>query len=115
MGAVPFDCRKDWPPPELGDGDTLTLSANEYVRDDVTTNRVEGFYSIFKGGMKGVYQHCKEEAFAPLSCRVRFRYSNRVKLGVNDGERAVLAMKGIEGKRLTYRPTIRKISTATGA
>jgi len=34
-----------------------------------------------------------------------FRYSNRVALGVNDGERAVLAMKGIEGKRLTYRPT----------
>ena len=53
-----------------------TMREDEYVRREgdkvVTTNTVEGFYSIFKRGMKGVYQHCKERHLAPLSRRVRF-------------------------------------------
>ena len=51
------------------------------------TNTVEGYYSIFKRGMKGVYQHCSEKHLAPLSCGFDFRYSNRVALGVDDTAR----------------------------
>lgn len=89
--------------------ETVNHSRDEYVRDDVTTNTVEGYYSIFKRGMKGVYQHCSEKHLHRYLAEFDFRYSNRVALGVNDGERAVLAMKGIEGKRLTYRPTNKPI------
>ena len=59
----------------------------EYVRDDVTTNTVEGFYSIFKRGMKGVYQHCGEQHLHRYLSEFDFRYSNRVKLGVDDKQR----------------------------
>jgi transposase-like protein len=69
----------------------------------ITTNTVEGFYSIFKRGMKGVYQHCAEKHLHRYLSEFDFRYSNRVALGVHDGERADLAVKGAAGKRLTYR------------
>jgi transposase-like protein len=85
--------------------ETVKHTAKEYVRDDVHTNSAEGYFSIFKRGMKGVYQHCKEKHLHRYLAEFDFRYNNRIALGVNDGERATLAMKGIEGKRLTYRPT----------
>jgi hypothetical protein len=69
----------------------------------ITTNTVEGYYSIFKRGMKGVYQHCAEKHLHRYLSEFDFRYSNRVALGVNDGERRTLAIKGAAGKRLTYR------------
>ncbi len=77
----------------------------EYGRGDIHTNTVEGYYSIFKRGMKGVYQHCNERHLARYLAEFDFRYSNRAKLGVSDKERADKALKGIEGKRLTYRRT----------
>jgi hypothetical protein len=69
----------------------------------VNTNTVEGYYSIFKRGMKGVYQHCGEKHLHRYLAEFDFRYSNRVKLGVNDVERANRALVGSTGKRLTYR------------
>jgi transposase-like protein len=69
----------------------------------ITTNTVEGYYSIFKRGMKGVYQHCAEKHLHRYLSEFDFRYSNRVALGVDDGERADLAIKNASGKRLTYR------------
>ncbi|WP_157014305.1 IS1595 family transposase [Mesorhizobium xinjiangense] len=82
----------------------------EYSRDgekftaiNVSTNTVEGYYSIFKRGMKGVYQHCAEHHLHRYLAEFDFRYSNRVALGVDDGVRAFLALKGAKGKRLTYR------------
>lgn len=83
--------------------DTVNHAAKEYVREEITTNTVEGYYSIFKQGMKGVYQHCAEKQLHRYLSEFDFRYSNRVALGVNDGERADLAVKGAAGKRLTYR------------
>ena len=81
---------------------------DEYVRREgdklITTNTVEGFYSIFKRGMKGVYQHCSEKHLHRYLAEFDFRYSNRVRLGVDDVERADRTLKGIVGKRLTYRP-----------
>ena len=73
---------------------------DEYVRGDVTTNTVEGFYSVFKRGMKGVYQHCKEKHLHRYLAEFDFRYSNRIALGVDDVARAERALKGVGGKRL---------------
>jgi transposase-like protein len=67
------------------------------------TNTVEGFYSIFKRGMKGIYQHCNERHLPRYLAEFDFRYSYRVKLGFDDAERSTIAIKGIEGKRLTLR------------
>jgi transposase-like protein len=71
----------------------------------ITTNTVEGYFSVFKRGMKGVYQHCAEKHLHRYLSEFDFRYSNRIALGVTDGERADLAVKGAAGKRLTYRQT----------
>lgn len=77
--------------------------AGEYARGDVTTNTVESFFALFKRGMKGTYQHCGEQHLQRYLEEFDFRYSNRVALGVDDTERATRAIKGAEGKRLTYR------------
>jgi transposase-like protein len=69
----------------------------------VNTNTVEGYYSIFKRGMKGVYQHCSEKHLHRYLAEFDFRYSNRSALGIEDRERADILAGGIVGKRLTYR------------
>jgi transposase-like protein len=74
----------------------------EYVRGDITTNTIEGCFSIFKRGMKGVYQHCGEQHLHRYLAEYEFRYSFREANGFNDGMRSVEALKGIVGKRLTY-------------
>ncbi len=68
----------------------------------INTNTIEGYYSIFKRGMKGVYQYCSEKHLHRYVAEFAFRYSNRVKLGVNDIARAESASRGVVGKRLTY-------------
>lgn len=78
-------------------------SAREYVRGDVHTNSAEGYFSIFKRGMRGIYQHCAEKHLHRYLAEYDFRYNARTALGFDDGERAALAVKGAEGKRLTYR------------
>ena len=77
--------------------------AGEYVRGVVHTNTVEGFYSVFKRGMKGTYQHCAEKHLHRYVAEFDFRYNYRIKLGVDDVQRADTALKGVVGKRLTYR------------
>lgn len=69
----------------------------------IHSNTVEGYFSIFKRGMKGVYQHCGEQHLHRYLAEYEFRYNNRAKLGVDDKERGDNALKGIVGKRLTYR------------
>ncbi len=79
---------------------------NQYVKPDGTsTNTIEGFFSIFKRGMRGVYQHCGEKHLHRYLAEFDFRYSNRAKLGVDDELRTERAVCGIIGKRLTYRTT----------
>lgn len=78
-------------------------SRGEYVRGDVHTNSVEGYFGLFKRGMRGVYQHCKEKHLHRYLAEFDFRYNHRVAMGVGDGVRALLAIRGAEGKRLTYR------------
>ena len=79
---------------------------DEYVtasNPEIHTNTVEGYYSIFKRGMKGVYQHCGEKHLHRYLAEFDFRYSNRVALGVDDGAALLAPLKGVVGKRLTYR------------
>jgi transposase-like protein len=88
---------------EFASHETVNHSIKEYARGDVTTNSVEGFFGIFKRGMVGVYQHCSEQHLQRYLDEFTFRYSHRSKLGIEDARRAVLAMQGGEGKRLTWR------------
>jgi len=90
---------------EFASHQTVNHKQEEYVRGDVHTNTAEGFFSIFKRGMHGVYQHCSAKHLHRYLAEFDFRYSNRARLGVDDSERAARAVKGIVGKRLTYRTT----------
>ncbi|MEG6510105.1 IS1595 family transposase [Methyloligella sp. 2.7D] len=85
--------------------DTVNHSAKEYVRGVIHTNTIENVFSVFKRGMRGVYQHCGEAHLFRYLAEFDFRYSNRSGLGIDDKARHLLAVKGIEGKRLTYRGT----------
>jgi hypothetical protein len=97
---------------EFASHDRVNHGLDEYVRYErdadgaefvVHTNTVEGYYSVFKRGMKGTYQHCSEKHLHRYLAEFDFRYNNRSALGVNDLMRAEEAAKGIVGKRLTYR------------
>jgi transposase-like protein len=88
---------------EFAKHEAVNHSQGEYKRGTACTNTVEGFFSIFKRGMVGVYQHCGEQHLQRYLHEFDFRYSNRSKLGVEDSERTTLAIKGADGKRLTYR------------
>lgn len=82
--------------------ETVKHSEDEYVRGDAHTNTIEGFFSILKRGIYGVYQHVSEEHLQRYLSEFDFRYTNREKLGVDDVMRAQLALRGAKGKRLTY-------------
>ena len=87
---------------------SVNHTRGEYVnRQDrsITTNTVEGFYSIFKRGMRGVYQHCSGKHLHRYVAEFDFRYTNRIAVGVDDQARAATALLGVVGKRLTYRTT----------
>jgi hypothetical protein len=84
---------------EFAAHETVNHSAKEYARGDVTTNSVEGFFSILKRGMRGVYQHCAEKNLHRYLAEFDFRYTTRK---ITDMERTVAAVRGGEGKRLTY-------------
>lgn len=83
--------------------ETVNHSEEEWVRGAVHTNTVEGFFSIFKRGMRGIYQHCSEKHMARYLHEFAFRYSYRSALGYEDPERAAIAIKGADGKRLLYQ------------
>ncbi len=86
---------------------TVTHSHGEYVRyedgEAIHTNSAEGYFSVFKRGMRGIYQHCGEKHLHRYLAEYDFRYNHRTALGYNDPERAALAIKNADGKRLTYK------------
>ena len=88
---------------EFAAHETVNHSAYEYVRGDVHSNAVENYFSVFKRGMRGTYQHCSEAHLQRYLHEFDFRYSNRAALKVDDCERTERAIKGAEGKRLQYR------------
>ncbi|TGD95245.1 IS1595 family transposase [Methylobacterium nonmethylotrophicum] len=89
--------------PSFIDHQTTAHGQGEYVRGIVHTNTVEGYFSVFKRGMKGIYQHCGKQHLHRYLAEFDFWYNNRVALGCGDVERAGRALKGIVEKRLTYR------------
>ncbi len=82
---------------------TVHHSRGEYVRGDVHSNTIEGYFSIFKRGMRGIYQHCTKKHLHRYVAEFNFRYSNRAALGYSDCDRADVLLKGVVGKRLTYQ------------
>ncbi len=95
---------------EFAEHSVTTHSKGEYVNltdRTIHTNTIEGAFSIFKRGMKGVYQHCGEQHLHRYLAEFEFRYNTRAALGVDDRGRAREAIRGIVGKRLTYaRPDL---------
>jgi transposase-like protein len=88
---------------------TVNHSQDEYVRGEAGTNTIEGFFSVFKRGMNGVYQHCSSDHLHRYLAEFDFRYNHRVALEVNDVERTVHALAGIGGKRLTYKQPVSRL------
>lgn len=78
----------------------------EYVRGNVSTNTVEGYFSIFKRGMNGVYQHCSPKHLKRDVGEYDFRYNYRSANGYEDLDCTRMAIRGAQGKRITYLPTI---------
>lgn len=78
-------------------------NAGQYGRGEWHTNTIEGYFSIFKRGMKGVYQHCGKRHLHRHVAEFEFRYNNRMANGFDDKARSIVGLKGIVGKRLTYQ------------
>jgi transposase-like protein len=93
--------------PPVADHDSVDHSKFEWVRGDVHTNTLEGFFSIFKRGLIGVYQHVDQKHLNRYLAEFDFRQNTRSKLGIGDVERADIALAGVKGKRLTYQTTNR--------
>ena len=110
---------------ELGRHETVNHHWDEYVRKvtdpetgeeyKIHINTLEGYFSVFKRGMKGVYQHCSEKHLHRYLAEFDFRYNNRSALGCEDGERATRAVKSAKGKRLTYRQPGSRVIPFPGA
>lgn len=91
---------------EFAAHETVNHRIKEYVRygaPEITTNTIEGFFGIFKRGMKGIYQHCGQQHLQRYITEFDFRYTYRAANGYDDAARTAEALKGARGKRLTYR------------
>ena len=88
---------------EYADHGVVAHTKGEYGRGEIHTNTIEGFFSIFKRGMKGVYQHCGKRHLHRYMAEFDFRYNHRSANGVEDQQRMQIALKGVRGKRLTYQ------------
>ncbi len=86
-----------------GKHESVDHSKYEWARGDVHTNTLESFFSVFKRGLVGTYQHVDKKHLHRYLAEFDFRYNNRSKVHIEDAERAARALKGAEGKRLTYR------------
>lgn len=91
--------------PPVADHDSVDHSKFEWARGDVHTNTLEGFFSVLKRGLVGVYQHVDKRHLDRYLAEFDFRQNTRVRLGYNDSQRAEIALKGVVGKRLTYQTT----------
>ena len=87
---------------EFADHRRVFHGIGNYSKDGFSTNAIEGYFSIFKRGMRGVYQHCGKRHLHRYMAEFDFRYTTRKALGIEDEQRAEIALRGIVGKRLTY-------------
>jgi hypothetical protein len=87
---------------ELERHESVNHAIGEYVRGDIHTNTIEGYFSIMKRGIHGTYHHVSQQHLKRYLAEFDFRYNERSALGVKDAERMAKSVKGIVGKRLTY-------------
>ena len=87
---------------QAADHEAVDHSKYEWARGDVHTNTLENFFSVFKRGLIGTYQHMDKAHLDRYLAEFDFRFNTRAKLGVNDTQRAAMAVQGFKGKRLTY-------------
>jgi transposase-like protein len=92
--------------PHFARHDTVNHGIEEYVRGDAHTNTIEGYFSILKRGINGVYHHVSAQHLKRYLGEFDFRYNERTALGVEDVERATKVVKGVVGKRLTYKQPV---------
>ena len=85
--------------------ETVNHGKHEYVRGDASSNTVESFFALLKRGVVGTFHHISEAHLSRYLAEFDFRYSNRIALGVDDTARTDELLRGIGGKRLTYRRT----------
>ena len=90
-----------------------TTAKGEYVRGDVHTNTLEGYFSIFKRGMKGVYQHCGKQHLHRYVAEFEFRYNNRVANGPDDSTRSEIALRGVRRQTIDDRVVRARLMNAT--
>jgi transposase-like protein len=100
---------------QFADHETVNHGEEEYVRGRTHVNTAENYFSIFKRGMTGIYQHCNERHLHRYAAEFDFRYSNRMALGIDDEQRTERAIRGIIGRRLTYRTTRRQAAPPASA
>lgn len=91
--------------PPVASHESVDHSKFEWARGDVHVNTLEGFFSVVKRGLVGVYQHVDKKHLDRYLAEFDFRQNTRVRLGINDVQRAEIALKGFAGKRLTYETT----------
>jgi hypothetical protein len=82
--------------------DVVNHGIGEYVRGDAHTNTIEGYFSLLKRGITGVYHHVSPQHLKRYVAEFDFRYNHRVAIGVNDFSRTMSALLGVKGKRLLY-------------
>jgi len=99
--------------PEFAGFETVNHGADEYVRGNAHTNTIEGYFSILKRGISGVYHHVSQQHLRRYLGEFDFRYNERAGLGVDDQSRTFKVLRGIAGKRLTYRDSS-AVSLQTG-
>ncbi|MEJ0011494.1 MAG: IS1595 family transposase [Bauldia sp.] len=99
------DSAQHYKHPPVASHGAVDHSKFEWVRDDIHTNTLEGFFSIFKRGLVGIYQHMDAKHIDRYLAEFDFRQNTRAKLGINDVQRSEIALKGFKGKRLTYQTT----------
>jgi transposase-like protein len=90
--------------------ESVDHSKYEWARGDVHTNTLEGFFSVMKRGLIGVYQHVDSKHFDRYLAEFDFRMNTRAKLGIDDKHRVEIALQGVKGKRLTYETTQKGLS-----
>lgn len=91
--------------PTKAQHEAVDHSKYEWRRDDAHTNTLEGFFSLFKRGLVGVYQHMDNRHLDRYLAEFDFRQNTRAKVGFDDEMRTAEAVKGFKGKRLTYETT----------
>jgi transposase-like protein len=99
------DSAQHYKHPPVAKHETVDHSKFEWSRGDVSTNSLEGFFSVLKRGLVGVYQHVDKKHLNRYLAEFDFRQNNRIRLGIDDVARAALAVRAAKGKRLTYRRT----------